>query len=84
MSMHPVAVERLQRRIRKAMNDGLPLMAIDIIGRLCDQKAGNGNHYRHQPQVGGLISVMKRMPDVKYTEREGTYRIEKDEGDEEE
>ena len=84
MSMHATEVERLQRRIRKAMDDGLPLVASDIIGRLCDQKTGNGNHYRHQPQIGRLVSVMKRMPDVKYTEREGTYRIEKNEGDDEE
>lgn len=63
-TMSKLAITRLQERVRRAMTDGLPLLASDIVGRLCEQKTTTGSHYRDQPNASQLAYVMKMMPDI--------------------
>ena len=67
-TMSPVAIKRLQNRVRRVMTDGLALLAVDIVGRLCDQRSTMGVTYRDQPNASRLAYVMRLMPDMERIE----------------
>jgi len=62
--VRPITQQRIEGRLRRAMSDGLPITARDIMLRLTSQISTTGLRYLSEPTLNQITMVMKRMPDI--------------------